>query len=45
MKDLNHCKDMYEPILGDNTKPKGISFVVWEKMHRKTIGYIRSWIN
>lgn len=45
MEDLLYCKDMYEPILGDDAKPDGTSDAAWAKMHRKTIGHIRSWID
>lgn len=45
MEDLLYCKDIYEPSLRDSAKPDGISDVLGEKMYRKNIGHIRSWID
>lgn len=44
MLDLLYCKDLYLPLHGEDAKPKDMSDVEWNIMHRKTIGYIRRFI-
>ena len=41
MKDLLNCKDLYDPIEGDNAKPNVMSYVDWKKLKKKTLGAIR----
>jgi hypothetical protein len=45
MEDILYCKDLHDPIEGDSAKPSNITKKVWEKMHRKIIGYIRQWVD
>ena len=45
MEDLLYCKDLYEPLENDGVKPTNKSDAQWNKMNRKTIGLIRSWID
>ncbi|KAG6400326.1 hypothetical protein SASPL_137152 [Salvia splendens] len=44
MLDLLYCKDLYLPLQGDEAKPKDMSDDDWIIMHRKTVGYIRRFI-
>ncbi|KAG6395193.1 hypothetical protein SASPL_145834 [Salvia splendens] len=44
MLDLLHCKDLYLPLHGDDAKPKDMSDDDWIIMHRKTVGYIRRFV-
>ncbi|PKI40027.1 hypothetical protein CRG98_039597 [Punica granatum] len=44
MEDLLFCRDLYDPIEGDSTKPKYKDDKAWERTNRKTIGLIRQWI-
>ena len=37
-KDLLNCKDLYNPIEGDNAKPSDVSNVDWKKLKKKTLG-------
>ena len=37
MKDVLYCKDLHDPIKGDNAKPSEMSDKDWEKLNRKTI--------
>ena len=45
MEDLLYCKDPYVPLSGDTMKPKDKSDEDWAIMHRKTVGYIRQWVD
>ena len=40
VKDLLNCKDLYDPIKGDNVKPSDMSDVAWKKLKKKTLGVI-----
>jgi hypothetical protein len=40
-----YCKDLYEPIEGDEYKLKDMDDKTWMKLHRKTIGNIRQWLD
>jgi hypothetical protein len=44
MEDVLYCKDLHDPIEGDNAKPSSMLDKEWAKMHRKTIGCIRQCI-
>ena len=41
MEDVLYCKDLHDPIEGDNAKPSDMSDRDWEKSNRKTIRCIR----
>ena len=41
MEDLLNCKDLYDPIEGDNAKPSDMSDTDWKKLKKKTWGAIR----
>ena len=45
MEDLLYCKDLYLPLRGDVAKPQEKSDVDWSILHRKTVGYIRQWVD
>ncbi|KAA8526119.1 hypothetical protein F0562_007781 [Nyssa sinensis] len=45
MEDILYCKDLYEPIEGDTAKPKDMDDEKWKRLHRKTIGNIRQWLD
>ena len=45
MKDLLNCKDLYDPIEGDNAKPCDMSDVDWKKLKKKTLGAILQWVD
>lgn len=45
MEDILYCKDLYDLVLGDTTKPTTMSNGGWKKLCRKTIGTIRQWID
>ena len=45
MEDVLYCKDLPDPIEGDNAKPSEMFHKDWEKLNRKTIGCIRQCIN
>ncbi|KAA8515033.1 hypothetical protein F0562_018180 [Nyssa sinensis] len=45
MEDILYCKDLYEPIEGDTAKPKDMDDEKWKRLHRKTIGHIRQWLD
>ena len=45
MEDLLNCKDLYDPIEGDNAKSSDMSDVVWKKLKKKTLGVIRQWVD
>ena len=42
MEDLLNCKDLYDPIKGDNAKSSDTSDVDWKKLKKKTLGAISS---
>ena len=41
MEDILNCKDLYDPIEGDNVKSSDMSNVDWKKLKKKTLGAIR----
>ena len=41
MEDLLNCKDLYDPIEGDNAKPYDMSDPDWKKLKKKMLGVIR----
>ena len=41
MEDLLNCKDLYDPIEGDNAKSSHMSDADWKKLKKKTLGVIR----
>ena len=41
MEDLLNCKDLYDPIEGDNAKSSDMSNDNWKKLKKKTLGVIR----
>ena len=41
MEDILYCKDLYDPIEGDEAWPKDMSDPDWKNIHRKVIGHIR----
>ena len=43
VEDLLNCKDLYDPIEGDNAKSSDMSDVDWKKLKKKTLGVIRQW--
>ena len=45
MEDYLYCKDLYEPIEGDSTKPEDKLEREWQVMHRNAIGLIKQWID
>nr|KYP59117.1 Retrovirus-related Pol polyprotein from transposon TNT 1-94 [Cajanus cajan] len=45
MEDLLFCRDLYDPIEANGTKPANKSKEDWKKANRKTIGMIRQWID
>ena len=45
MLDLLYCKDLFLPLLGDESKPKEMSEGEWKILHRKTVGYIRRFLD
>ena len=40
MKDLLNCKDLYDPIQGNNVKPSDMSYSDYKKLKKKTLGAI-----
>ena len=44
-EDILYCKDLYDPIEGDEAKPATMSVKEWEKSNRKTVGLIRQWVD
>ena len=40
MEDLLNCKDLYDPIEGDNAKSSDMSNADWKKLQKKTLGVI-----
>lgn len=45
MEDILCCRDLYDPIEGDASKPSTMSDNDWKKLNRKTVGFIRQWID
>lgn len=45
MEDLLNCKDLYDPIEGDNTKPSDMVDADRKKLKKKTLGVIRQWVD
>ena len=45
MEDILYCKDMHEPIEGVAGKPADMADDKWRKLHRKTVGTIRQWVD
>ena len=45
VEDLLNCKDLYDPIEGDNVKPDDMSDADWKKLKKKTSGVIRQWVD
>ena len=41
MEDILYCKDLYDPIEGDEAKPADMSDKDWNKQNKKTVGTIR----
>ena len=41
MEYLLNCKDLYDPIKGDNAKSSDMSNADWKKLKKKTLGVIR----
>ena len=41
MEDLLNCKDLYDPIEGDNVKSSDMLDADWKKLKNKTLGAIR----
>ena len=41
IEDLLNCKDLYDPIVGDNAKPNDMLDVDWNKLKKETLGLIR----
>ena len=45
MEDLLNCKDLYDPIEGDNAKSSDMSNANWKKLKNKTLGAILQWVD
>ena len=45
MEDLLNCKDLYDPIEGDNAKSSDMSNADWKKLKKKTLGAICQWVD
>lgn len=45
MLDILYCKDLYEPVEGDGTKPTETEEKDWKIINRKAVGLIRSWVD
>lgn len=45
MEDLLNCKDLYDPIEGDNAKPSDIVDADRKKLKKQTLGVIRQWVD
>ena len=45
MEDLLNCKDLYDPIEGDNDKSSDMSDADWKKLKKKTLGVIHQWVD
>ena len=44
IEDLLNCKDLYDPIEGDNAKSSDMSDADWKKLMKKTLCVIRQWV-
>ena len=45
MEDLLNFKDLYDPIERDNSKSSGMSDDDCKKLKKKTLGFIRQWVD
>ena len=45
IEDLLNCKDLYDPIRGDNVKSSDMSDADWKKLKKKTLGVIHQWVD
>ena len=45
MEDLLNCKDLYDPIEGDNAKSSDRSYAYCTKLKKKKLGVIRQWVD
>ena len=45
MEDLLNCKDLCDPITGDNAKSSDMLDIDWKKLKKKTLGAIRQWVD
>ena len=45
MEDLLNCKDLYDPIEGNNAKPDDMLDADWKKLKKKTLSVIRLWVD
>ena len=45
MEDILYCKNLYDPIEGDEAKPADMLDKDWNKQNRKTICTIRQWLD
>ena len=45
MEDFLNCKDLYDPIEGDNAKSSDMLGAHWKKLKKKTLGVIRKWVH
>ena len=45
MEDLLNCKDLYDPIEGDNVKSSDILNADWKKLKKKTLSVILQWVD
>ena len=45
MADLLSCKDLYGGVEGEKNKPLGMTGDGWTNINRKTVGFIRQWID
>ena len=45
MDDLLNCKDLYDPIEGDNAKSSDMLDADWKKLKKKTSGAICQWVD
>ena len=45
MEDLLNCKDLYDPIEGDNAKSSDMSYADRKKLKKKSLGVILQWMD
>ena len=45
MEDLLNCKDLCDPIKGDNAKSSDMSNADWKKLKKKLFGVIHLWVD
>ena len=45
MEDYLYCKDLFDPIEGDEAKPEEMSQKQWDKLKKKSLGTIRQWVD